>query len=45
MKKIYEKAQIKIVIFDNEKLLAASDVLDEEGRIELPFVPATKRSE
>lgn len=40
MKKIYEKAEIKITVFDNDEVLAASTVFDDEGRVELPFVPA-----
>ena len=40
MKKTYENAEIRITVFDNEEVLAASSRFDREGRIELPMVPA-----
>ena len=40
MKKVYEQAEIKITVFAADEAVVASSVLDEEGRIELPFVPA-----
>ncbi len=40
MKKPYEKAEFRITVFGNDEVLAASSIFDDEGRIELPFVPA-----
>lgn len=40
MKKPYETAEIRITVFGNSELVAASDIFDDEGRIEMPFVPA-----
>lgn len=41
MKKIYEKAEIKITVFATDEAVVASGVFDDEGRVELPFVPAS----
>jgi len=40
MKKAYEKAEIKITLFNSDEVLAASGIFDDEGRIELPLIPA-----
>lgn len=38
-KKHYETPVLTISLFENEEVLAASGVFNDEGFIELPFIP------
>lgn len=42
MKKTYEKAEIKVTVFNQEEVIVMSGVLNDNGEIELPFVPANE---